>query len=85
MERIITDTGKQSKGRGRHLSSNMALILLSRLRKSRIMLSASTGVQFLILWFKLDQSISKGRAIKKKVIKSFSITFVNKKECPICI
>ena len=59
MKRIITDTVKESKGRGRHPSSNMALLSLSRFRINRIMLSASTGLQFLILWFKLDQSISK--------------------------
>ena len=59
MKRIITDTVKESKGRGRHPSSNMVLLLLSRFRINWIMLSASTGLQFLILWFRLDQSIPK--------------------------
>ena len=73
MKRIFPDTVKESKGRGRHPSSNMVLLLLSRFRINWIMLSVSTGLQFLTLWFRLDQSISKfwrkGRAIKKKVIK----------------
>ena len=59
MKPIITDTVKESKGRGRHPSSNMVLLLLSRFRINWIMLSASTWLQFLILWFRLDQSISK--------------------------
>ena len=59
MKRIITDTVKELKGKGRQPSSNMVLLSLSRFRINWIMLSASTGLQFLILWFKLDQSISK--------------------------
>ena len=59
MKRIITDTVKESKGRGRHPSSNMVLLLLSSFSMNWIMLSASTGLQFLTLWFRLDQSISK--------------------------
>ena len=59
----------------------MVLLSLSRFKINQIMLSASAGLQFLILWSKLDQCISKFRAIKKKVIKSFKITFANKTEC----
>ena len=43
MKRIITDMVKESKGRGRHPSSSMVLLLLSRFRINWIMLSASTG------------------------------------------
>ena len=53
------------------------------------MLPVSAELQFLILWFKPDQKrlkvLVKGRAIKKKVIKSFNITFANKTECPTSI
>ena len=59
MKRIMTGMVKESKGRGRHPRGSMALLSLSRFRINWIMLSASTGLQILILWFKLDQSISK--------------------------
>ena len=56
MKRIITDTVKESKGRGRRPSSNMVLLLLSKFRINWIMLSATTGLQFLILWFRLTKA-----------------------------
>ena len=52
------------------------------------MLSASTGLQFLILWLRLDQTSQNSgerQGIKKEVIKGFNIIFANKTECPICI
>ena len=77
--------GQKIEGEGgTQASSNMALLSKSRFRINRIMISASPALQFLILWFKINQSISKFRrkasAIKKKVIKGFNITFANKTE-----
>ena len=39
MKRIITDTVKESKERGRHPSSNMALLSLSRFKLNRVVIS----------------------------------------------
>ena len=63
----------------------MALLSLSRFRINRIMLSASTGLQFLNLFMvrtrpKHLKILAKGRAIKKKVIKSVSISLLQTKQ-----
>ena len=87
MKLIITDMVKELKGRGRHPNSNMVLLLLSRFRIviKRVVTYRVTILDFMVLTRPKHLNIpAKGRAMKKKVIKSFNITFANKTGCPIC-
>ena len=86
MKRIITDTVKRSKGRGRNPGSNMALLSSSRFRKKLdyvISIYKVTILDFMVQTRAKHLRIpTKGRAIKIKRDQEFQYHFYKQNRVP---